>query len=359
MPKEQELRAFAQAISNWGIKVKREMPWKGEKNPYYIWLSEIILQQTRVEQGLSYFLAFKLAFPSVHHLAEAHEEQVMKLWEGLGYYSRARNLHATAQYVSKTLNGKFPANYKELQQLKGVGPYTAAAIASFAYEEPKAVVDGNVVRVLARYFGIKKPFKSISDKKFFQTLADQLILAQTPSIYNQAIMDFGALQCTPKKVDCSKCILQNTCYAFKHNTQLELPIAKEKIKIKKRYFTYIIAIDNDKTWLKLQNENDIWQGLYQFPKIEHQENHSLDNEILKQAIQNLLQVEIINKTTISETYTQVLSHQKIYANFVQVYVKPAKELNFLCIDIKNLTKFAFPKIINVYLGSINHFNNDK
>jgi len=342
---------FSSKICAWGKENDREMPWKGEKNPYLIWLSEIILQQTKVEQGTRYFLAFKKKYPTIFELAKAQEEEVLKLWEGLGYYSRARNLHFTAKDLVSNYNGVFPNQFVDLLKFKGIGSYTAAAIASFAYEEPKAVVDGNVVRVLSRYFGIENSFVSASDKKSFQTFADKLIQNVSPSIYNQAIMDFGAGICTPKNVDCSKCFLKKNCFAFKNKLQEKLPLKKKKIKVKARFFTFIIAVFKDSVYLEKREQNDIWKGLYQFPLIEEDNSIIKNEKKLKRAIQELLNndnFEILNK---SKIYTQKLTHQKISANFVEIRLKKALNNSFLKSDINFLSKFAFPKIINVYLDT--------
>lgn len=345
--------AFANKISTWGKTNNREMPWKGEKDPYLIWLSEIILQQTRVEQGLSYFLAFKKKYPSVKHLAKANEAHVLKLWEGLGYYSRARNLHFTAKYISNELKGVFPTKYDELLKLKGVGSYTAAAIASFAYNEPKAVVDGNVIRVLSRHFGIKTMFHTAQEKRDFQAFADQLIARQKPAVYNQAIMDFGAKICTPKQVNCSPCFLKETCYAFKTDKQLELPLAKKKIKQKERFFSFFIFRFQEKTYIEKRLAKDIWQALYQFPMHESEKTVLLKEKDISTVIAQKIGKTDIRDFEISKNYTQKLTHQKLTANFIEIKLKSAINKQFLNVDIKNLSKFAFPKIINVYLDTKN------
>lgn len=346
-----KLNQFAQQISTWGSSNNREMPWKGEKDPYLIWLSEIILQQTRVEQGLAYFLRFKETYPSVFDLANASQEEVLKLWEGLGYYSRARNLHFTAKYIVSELNGQFPKTTQELLQLKGVGAYTSAAIASFAYGENIAVVDGNVIRVLSRYFGIENALQTAKEKKTFQDFADEIVSKQNSAVYNQAIMDFGAQICTPKQVDCSKCFLTEDCFAFRKNKQLELPLTKKKPKQKERFFSFLILKYKEETYIEQRSEKDIWKGLHQFPKIESLEgNLTSKKEIEKAIIEKIgnLDFEIIE---VSENIIQKLTHQKISANFIEIKLKSRINKDFLNTDIKNLSKFAFPKIINVYLGN--------
>src|SRR5687767_14335150 len=229
-------KKFSALLLNWDKEYNsREMPWKGEKDPYRIWISEIILQQTRVEQGLNYYTRFIQAYPDIHMLAGADDKKVFKLWEGLGYYSRCRNLIETARHVSKEFKGEFPDTYEGLKELKGVGPYTASAIASFAFNRPHAVVDGNVFRVLSRLFGISRPVDSADGKKFFTGLANDLMDKNQPGLYNQAIMDFGAVICKPQPV-CKQCIFSNSCYAFLNNKVQEFPVKEKKISIRKRWF---------------------------------------------------------------------------------------------------------------------------
>ncbi len=245
------------------------MPWRETSDPYCIWLSEIMLQQTRIEQGLPYYLAFTNAYPSIFDLANASEEEVLKLWQGLGYYSRARNLHATAKYIAFELNGKFPETYEGLLKLKGVGDYTASAIASISYNEPVAVVDGNVYRVLSRYFDIDTPINSTAGIKEFKLLAKELLDKEDPATYNQAIMEFGALQCKPQSPLCNTCPLSASCLALKNNKISMLPVKLKKGKIKKRYFNYLVfQSEENKTILEKRSGKGIWEGLYQFPLIE-------------------------------------------------------------------------------------------
>ena len=260
---------FAKALLAWNsASNKRDMPWKGEKNPYYIWLSEIILQQTRVEQGLPYFVNFKKKYPTVGHLAEAPDDEVMRMWQGLGYYSRARNLHETAKNVHRNHGGRFPGTFDELKKLKGVGEYTAAAIASFAFNEKKAVVDGNVIRVLARVFDISTPFDTTEGKKEFGQLAQKLIDAQHPGPYNQAIMDFGATVCTPQNPDCPNCPLKKWCAAFKLGKVDELPVRKNKVAVRQRFFNYLFISNGGEIFIQKRTGKDIWANLYQLPLLE-------------------------------------------------------------------------------------------
>ena len=256
-------------LVTWYSTAQRILPWRGTADPYKVWLSEIILQQTRVVQGLPYYERFITHFPTVIALAQAPEEQVMKLWQGLGYYSRAKNLHQTAQYIATELGGEFPKTYKELIKLKGIGDYTASAIASFCYNEPCAVVDGNVYRVLSRLFGISTPINSTEGAKAFRSLAYQLLDTKEPGTYNQALMEFGALVCTPQAAGCSDCIFQSHCWAYQHQEVGALPVKLKKISVKKRYFNYLVWISADKkTLLQKREGKDIWHGLYEFPLIE-------------------------------------------------------------------------------------------
>ena len=260
---------FSNPLIAWYLQNKRELPWRQTKDPYKIWLSEIMLQQTRVEQGLPYYLKFTARFPEVKDLAEASEQEVLKLWQGLGYYSRARNLHATAKYVAYDLNGQFPNNYGELKKLKGVGDYTASAIASICFDEAAAVVDGNVYRALSRSFGIDTPIDSSAGQKEFKTLAQELIDKLRPGTFNQAIMEFGARLCTPKNPDCEHCFFADRCVARAQDKISALPVKKGKIKVTKRYFNYLIAQSpQHKTILQQRTAKGIWHKLYEFPNLE-------------------------------------------------------------------------------------------
>lgn len=259
---------FTLTLTNWYQENQRNLPWRHTDNPYYIWLSEIILQQTRVNQGLSYYNNFIKEFPSIKDLALADTSLVLKMWQGLGYYSRAKNLHETAKYIHYELNDIFPKNYQEIVKLKGIGPYTAAAIASFAYREPIAVVDGNVFRVFSRFFGIYEDIAKTKNRAIFQELGNELIDKKNPDIFNQALMDFGATLCKPKKPLCEECPLSNECYAFRNNKISDLPVKSNNIKIKDRYFHYLISENSDSIYLKQRLEKDIWQGLYEFPLLE-------------------------------------------------------------------------------------------
>lgn len=260
---------FSNAVIKWYTQNKRDLPWRNTQSPYFIWLSEIMLQQTRVAQGLPYFNAFVAAFPTVFDLAQAEEEQVLKLWQGLGYYSRARNLHATAKIVATEYQGVFPTNYADLLRLKGIGEYTAAAIASFSYNEPVAVVDGNVFRVLSRYFNVALDISEGKNKKEFQKLAHEILPKNNAALYNQAIMEFGALQCVPKNPNCQTCILASTCAGLQYKKVDLLPIKSKKTKVIARYFNYLIVQDQeDKVVVHKREGKGIWENLYEFTLVE-------------------------------------------------------------------------------------------
>lgn len=339
--------SFTKALIQWYLTNKRDLPWRKTQNPYHIWLSEIMLQQTRVQQGLAYYVKFITHYPTVEHLANASEEEVLKLWQGLGYYSRARNLHYTAKYISFHLHNKFPKNYKELLTLKGVGDYTASAIASICYNLPHAVVDGNVYRVLSRYFGIETPINSTEGIKQFKILAQEVIDKSQPGVYNQAIMDFGALQCTPQKPKCETCVLQSTCVAFQTNKVPQLPIKKGKIKITKRYFNYLVAITPSKQTILEKRETGIWKNLYQFPLIETfkgvSKRHIIEHQKLKEITKNEnFSIKLYNKKFVIHK----LSHQHIYTKFWIVQIDNIHSKSVLWNEIE---KFPVPKLIDNFI----------
>src|SRR6478736_1262977 len=271
---------FSNILIKWYLQNKRDLPWRKTTDPYPIWLSEIMLQQTRVAQGMPYFLSFTTAFPTVFDLANASEEQVLKLWQGLGYYSRARNLHKTAQIVAFEMNGIFPDNYNDLLKLKGIGEYTAAAIASFSYNECVPVVDGNVFRVLSRYFDLETDIAQASAKKEFAALAFELMPKDNPAQFNQAIMEFGALQCVPKNPNCAECVFNDSCLALQKKKVNQLPVKLKKTKVRNRYFNYIIGIDEkENTIIQKRTAKGIWHNLYEFPLIETEQVEDFENII--------------------------------------------------------------------------------
>lgn len=350
---KQKKQFFQKGLMAWFSQNHRPLPWKGEQNPYLIWLSEIILQQTRVEQGLPYFLRFKTAYPTVIDLANASEDEVMKNWEGLGYYSRARNMHQAAKFIAKQKAGHFPETYEEILALKGVGPYTAAAIASFAYNLPYAVVDGNVYRVLSRFFGIETPIDTTIGKKTFQHLAQELLDTKHPGDYNQAIMDFGATHCMPKAPNCAHCPLNKKCEAFQKGKVSTLPVKSKKLVKRERFFYYLVINFGEEVLIQKRTGKDIWQKLYEFPLIEKDGFVEEMQAIRNTAIwQNLIGKEDVQISAISKPFKQVLTHQKIIAVFWEIHISdelivPTEAI--IRVKRKNLTKFAFPKIIDWYL----------
>lgn len=326
---------FSNLLILWYLEKKRDLPWRNTRNPYAIWLSEIMLQQTRVAQGLPYFFAFTESFPTVHDLANADEEKVLKLWQGLGYYSRARNLHGTAKHISRELNGEFPNNYKDLLKLKGVGEYTAAAIASFSFDECVPVVDGNVYRVLSRYFDIETDIASNSAKKEFTALASELIDKEKPALFNQAIMEFGALQCVPKNPNCTICPLSNSCLALAKNKVQELPKKLKRTKIINRHLNYILAIDkNNKSTANKRTQKGIWHNLYEFPVIETE--NKTDLKEIKSKIEKLFPKASSIKLIEHENIIHKLSHQHLHIKFWEVKVEHAFEEGISHSDLLNL-----------------------
>lgn len=339
---------FCNILESWYLSVSRDLPWRKNKNPYSVWLSEIILQQTRVAQGTAYYHKFMSAFPTVFDLAKADEEIVLKLWQGLGYYSRARNLHFSAKYIVEDLNGIFPNTYSEIKKLKGVGDYTASAIASICFNEQTAVVDGNVYRVLSRYFGIATPINSTKGIKEFKMLAQSLLETDSPGRYNQAIMDFGALQCTPQNPDCTKCPLLGGCAAMTQNKIAVLPVKEKKLKIKKRFFNFIVVItEDDKVILSQRTGKGIWQNLYQFPLIECEETIQLDQLIKLSEFDSLfddasVEVKLYN----SKEWIHKLSHQHLYTQF---WVARGNSSHADLISLDALHDFAVPRLIHKFI----------
>jgi len=275
---------LSQILLDWYRNNQRDLPWRRTNDPYAIWLSEVILQQTRVEQGMPYWLRFIEDFPTVTDLANADEREVLRLWQGLGYYSRARNLHAAAKIVRDEYNGNFPNQYEQIRALKGIGDYTAAAISSFAFNLPHAVVDGNVYRFLSRIFAINTPIDSTNGKKEFFVLANELLDKSNPGTFNQSLMEFGAMQCKPSNPDCSVCPFNQYCQSFATNTVSEYPVKAKKTKTRNRYFDFIILSDEKNTLLQKREEKDIWQGLYQFPVIESEKKNKTKFELNKSEV---------------------------------------------------------------------------
>ena len=330
---------FAATLLQWFKNNGRSLPWRETKDAYAIWLSEVILQQTRIVQGMSYWERFMAKWPTVNDLAAATEDEVLKAWQGLGYYSRARNLHTAAQQVMEL--GGFPQTFKELKTLKGVGDYTAAAIASIAFGEPVAVVDGNVYRVLSRYFGIDTPIDSTEGKKEFQALAQSLLPINEPADYNEAIMDFGATQCTPNSPHCSTCPLCETCVAFHEQRINELPVKSKKVKQRERHFTYLYIEYEGKIAVHQRGAGDIWQGLWEFPQAE-QLTSSEDSAWKNEA--QLLQKRV----------KHILTHQILLADIYLWRPKNRPQLpsEFIWIEKQDLENYALPRLIEILLKAV-------
>jgi len=338
---------FSNTLIYWYLQNNRELPWRKTKNPYFIWLSEIMLQQTRVAQGMVYYLKFAENFPTVFDLAKADESTVLKMWQGLGYYSRARNLHYSAKQIADEFNGEFPSTYQEIIKLKGIGDYTASAIASICFNEPTAVVDGNVYRVLSRYFGIKTAINSSAGIKEFKALAQTLIDESQPGTYNQAIMDFGALHCKPQNPLCETCPFADSCVALEKKLTKELPIKEKKIKVRNRYFNFLVVkTEADKTILSERKGKGIWQGLYQFPLIESDTNIDKNELVSSEEFITLFP----NETTISlfnkKEIVHKLSHQHLYTQFWIVETATSSEAKIKWNSIK---KYPVPVLIANFL----------
>lgn len=335
----------------WNDEVnQRKMPWKGEKDPYRIWLSEVILQQTRVEQGRSYYEKFISQYPSVKHLAKAKDEEVFKLWEGLGYYSRCKNLLLTAKKIACNHNGVFPNTYDGILKLKGVGQYIASAIASFAFDLPYAVVDGNVFRLLSRIYGIETPVDSAEGKKEFTGLAQKLLDKTKPGRYNQAIMDFGATVCKPAPA-CSICPMKKICLAYRKGLVNHLPV-KGKLKQKKQRWLYYFLFQIDKTVLvQKRTGKDIWQNLFEFYCLETYSEINWDEMVLQDWLLHQFEIKSFEWINISPVYTQQLTHQKIKGQFIRLKLQavPKRLKHYALVDYRQLKKLAFPKFINQYL----------
>ncbi|TDT41903.1 A/G-specific adenine glycosylase [Maribacter spongiicola] len=339
--------SFSGKILDWYHINKRSLPWRDSTEPYKIWLSEIILQQTRVAQGTPYYLRFIETFPTVDDLANANEEQVLKLWQGLGYYSRARNLHAAAKMVVDDHGGKFPESYQQLLTLKGVGDYTASAISSICFNEPQAVVDGNVYRVLARYYGINTPINSTEGIKYFKSLAEKVMDPDHIRDYNQGIMEFGAIQCSPKKPLCLHCPFSDSCVALQKGLVDQLPVKLKKTKVRNRYFNYLIPIYKDTSGNQFTRLNQrigkgIWQNLWEFPLLESKNALEIDDITIryKEVLDTLQSVEILEYN--ENAIVHKLSHQHLHTRFWIIYTDTKFENQ---IPVEKITEFPVPVLI--------------
>ena len=343
---------FQKEIINWYNLNKRDLPWRKTTDAYVIWLSEIILQQTRVEQGLPYFNRFLENYPTVVDFANASETEILKHWQGLGYYSRGRNMLFTAKQVVDQHQGVFPFSYNELIKLKGIGEYTAAAISSFANNEAKAVLDGNVFRVLARYYGVEQPINSTLGKQAFVTLANQLIDGQKPSLYNQAIMEFGALQCKPKSPLCAICPLQQSCFAYLNNKVDVLPIKLKKVKVRERYFNYFLALDDDFILTKQRVAGDVWQQMYDLPLIETDEIVALTDLSFIKLVKDMFGNDIVIKPL--STKKHLLTHQIIYVQFFALdnyIVNFNRHAEIKSVAIEEFKALPHPKVISDFIDT--------
>jgi A/G-specific adenine glycosylase len=343
---------FSTLLLKWNIEHNdRKMPWKGEKDPYKIWLSEIILQQTRVDQGRDYYNRFVSEFPDIQSLANASDERIFKLWEGLGYYTRCRNLLATAKHIAYELNGQFPRTYHDILSLKGIGSYTASAIVSFAFNLPHAVVDGNVYRVLARIFGIDTAVDSTEGKKQFTLLANELIDRDKPGLYNQSIMDFGAVVCKPQVPLCENCIFSKNCFAYQHGKVNSLPVKGKRPAVRKRWFYYLQLEFGNEVYIRKRVEKDIWQQLFEFVLLET--GAPVETEDILQQAENmsLVQENGYELVTVSPVFRQQLTHQHITGQFIRVRLKKKmKAVNGgVWIKKDQLPSYAFPQFINQHM----------
>lgn len=334
-------------LAAWYTTNKRDLPWRHTRNPYLIWISEIILQQTQVAQGMDYYRRFVAQFPTVAALAEASQDEVLKAWQGLGYYSRARNLHASAQMVMQRFGGQFPQTYAEVLSLKGVGEYTAAAVCSFAYRLPYATVDGNVYRVLARYFGCDVPIDTTEGKRFFAQLAQTLLDRHQPDVHNQALMEFGALQCTPASPQCNVCPLCDSCAAWREQRVAALPVKQGKTHVRDRYFYYFLIEVAGKTFVRQRGANDVWQGLYEFPLVEVEEPLSVEQLLTHADVMALVGNAVVQIEYVSPVRKHVLSHQRIFAQCIKLTCDAVSPALAECVatDIGHLDHFPVSRLM--------------
>lgn len=349
--------AFPTLLLTWYERNKRDLPWRDSNDAYKIWLSEIILQQTRVVQGLPYYLRFVEKFPNVSSMAGATQEEVLSLWQGLGYYSRARNMHECAQYVVNELGGVFPSSYKELIKLKGVGAYTAAAIASFAYGEAVPVVDGNVFRVASRVFGIHTDISGSRARADFEKVLGKLIPHESPGLFNQAIMEFGALHCTPHKPDCDSCVFREICQAFLSDEVNNLPVKSKKIAVKNRHFNYFVFQRGDLFLFRERKGRDIWLGLHDFPSVEA--DRLLEEEEALATAEKFLEGHLWSVKNVSEPYKHILTHRIIYARFFHIEVPNevallhlAQKLELKPIKMTDIDNVSKPVLVKKYLNNL-------
>lgn len=343
------MHPIAGKLIEWYGVNRRDLPWRKTQDPYRIWLSEIILQQTRVEQGLPYYHRFEEDFPDVSALALADEQKVLKAWQGLGYYSRARNLHKTAKIIHEKFNGVFPNDYDSIRELPGIGDYTSAAIASFAFQLPHAVVDGNVYRFLSRIFGIDAPIDSTAGKRLFQKTASELIEGAPPDRFNQALMEFGALHCTPARPNCGNCVFSESCIALKTGTVSSLPVKSKKQKVRDRYFNYLVVRKSDEFFIKRRGDKDIWKNLWEFPLIESDEKKN-EEWVLKEAAALFDTKAAVYRPAVDNRVHQ-LSHQRLHATFHEFLIDTKTVLppDWEKVDQDSVSGFPVPRLIDLFL----------
>lgn len=344
---------FSNKIIQWYNINKRNLPWRETKSAYYVWVSEIILQQTRVDQGTAYYLRFIERFPDIGLLAKASEDDVLKMWQGLGYYTRARNLHKGAQQVITDMDGQFPTTFEQIKTIKGIGDYTASAISSIVFNLPTPAIDGNVFRVLSRVFGIFQAIDTAKGKRSFKELSLQLIDGNQPGDYNQAVMEFGALLCKPKSPLCETCPFQGNCYAFKNDKTEQLPVKSKKVKTKERFFNYLIIENKQHVYMNKRSDNDIWKNMFDFPLIETNKNINIDTLIQTDQWNQVFKKHEVIITQISNNFKHILTHQHINARFIHISIKNENFLptHFIKMDKRDIFELAVPKIIENYLGS--------
>lgn len=342
---------LSKSIIKWYQDHKRNLPWRNTKDPYLIWVSEIIMQQTQVAQGLSYYLRFIQSFPHISSLYKASEDEVLKLWQGLGYYSRARNMRSAAKQIMEDYHGIFPNNYKDIIALKGIGSYTAAAISSFAYDLPYAVLDGNVYRVLARYYGIHTPINTSLGQKEFSVLAQEVMNEDYPAIHNNAMMEFGALQCKVSKPNCQQCPLVDSCMAFSTQTVNILPKKEKRLKIKNRYLHYFFLWDGRQVMIEKRQNADIWKSLYQLPLIETAQATAAEEVLKTEAFLKIIQTQTFHLKNITET-THKLTHRHLFITFYEIHIPEIRTHHYLPVHLSEVHLYAFPQPIQKYVEAL-------
>lgn len=358
MPAETVNMSFTEKLLEWYEANKRDLPWRRTKDPYLIWLSEIILQQTRVEQGRSYYERFVENYPTVTKLAQASETEVLKLWQGLGYYARARNMHATARFIASELDGVFPATYEGIRALKGVGDYTAAAIGSIAYELPVPVVDGNVLRFVARYFGVTGIIDAPASGKMVREIAAEMITSADPGNFNQAMMEFGAVCCKPVNPDCERCIFNRDCFAFSRKMVDQLPVKSKPLQRRTRHFHYLVMFspDHSSVVMKQRKDKDIWKGLYDFPLIETVLPIDFQELIEQTDWKEMAGGNDGGELRIAARHRHILTHQTIMAVFYELTRALSPVEDHIWIDVADFKKYPVPRLIERYLQNSAHFD---